>query len=56
MLGVNQRESLFYFLDTITAVLAESHDPGLLDKLEGEMHVALARLERDFPVSIQVIA
>ena len=54
MLGQHQRDSFFFFLDTISSVLAESHDPGLLGNLEEQMNVALARLERDFPVSIQV--
>lgn len=55
MLGENQRETFFFFLDTISLLLAESHDPCVLDNLGNQMSIALARLERDYPVSIHVI-
>lgn len=54
MLGRKQRETLYCFLDHIASLLGESHDPALLDQLGDLIHIALARLERDFPISIQV--
>ena len=54
MLGEKQRETLFFFLDTITLLLAESHESSMLDKIGDRINIALARLERDFPISIQV--
>lgn len=54
MLGKKQQETLWFYLDTIAAILAESHDPALLDTLGDSLNIALARLERDFPVAIQV--
>ena len=55
MLGDAQRDTLFFYLDVISLVLAESHDLLLLDSLHDQVNVALARLERDFPIAIQVI-
>ena len=54
MLGKDQQETLFYFLDTLTAILAESHVRDSLNKLRRDFNTALAMLERDFPLSIQV--
>lgn len=54
MLGRKQCGTLHFFLDTITSILGESHDLELLDQLGDKVNIALARLERDFPISIQV--
>lgn len=54
MLGRKQHETLSFFLDTMTSVLAECHDPALVDNLSDQVNIALVRLERDFPISIQV--
>ena len=54
MLGRRQQETLFYFFDCLTAILAESHVRDNLDKLRNDFNTALAMLERDFPLSIQV--
>ena len=54
LLGQQQRETLYYFLDIIASVLQETHARSTLTKLEEDMNVALALLERDFPVSTQV--
>ena len=54
MLGQKQNETLCFFLDVMTSVLAECHDPALVDNLTDQVNFALARLERDFPISIQV--
>ena len=54
MLGQKQHETLCFFLDVMTSVLAECHDPALVDNLTDQVNLALARLERGFPISIQV--
>ena len=54
MLGRKQQESLIKFFDAIKSALAESHDVTKISKLNNELHVALALMERDFPISIQV--
>ena len=54
MLGKHQQETLFYFFDTLTAILAESHVLDSLNKLRRDLNTVLALLERDFPLSIQV--
>ena len=54
MLPKQQEETLFLFLDTLKSVLAESHRPEDLDNLSDNLNTALALLERDFPISIQV--
>lgn len=54
MLGAEQRSSLFRFLDALTQLYSEKHDKLKLSELRVELNVALALMERDFPVSIQV--
>ena len=54
MLGQQQRKSLFTLLDTLALVLSECHHLEDLPDLEAKLNVALALMERDFPVSIQV--
>ena len=54
MLGKNQRDTLFFYLETIKSVLAESHQQASLSALKEKLDIALAMLERDFPISIQV--
>lgn len=55
MLDRKQQESLLYFFDTIRCILAESHTVSEISKLRDDLNTALALLERDFPISIQVI-
>ena len=55
MLGTKQENTLFFFLDTVTSLLAEYHDPASLESLKAKVNTALAMLERDFPVSVQVL-
>ena len=55
MLPKQQGDSLFFFLDVLRHVLAESHCLNDLKKLKHDLNTALAMLERDFPISIQVI-
>ena len=52
MLGKHQQETLFYFFDTLTAILAESHVCDSLNKLRRDLNTVLALLERDFPLII----
>lgn len=51
MLGSQQRKTLFFFLDVIRMVLDEAQSVEQLDELET---VALALIERDFPITVQV--
>jgi len=46
---------LYLFFDTITTLLAESHKKDNFVKLRDDLNNALAMLERDFPVSVQVL-
>ena len=55
LLGKQQEETLSFFFDTITALLDESHKKDNLTKLRDDLNTALAMLERDSPVSVQVI-
>jgi hypothetical protein len=54
-LGTKQQNTLFFFLDTVTSLLAEYQDPAALESLKSQVSTALAMLERDFPVSVQVL-
>ena len=54
LLPKQQEDTLFLFVDAITSVLAESHNNKELNKLKEDLNTAIALLERDFPVSIQV--
>lgn len=54
MLGQQHRTTLFFFLDTFSAALAEFHHHEDLPILEEQMDLAITLMERDFPVSIQV--
>jgi len=55
LLGEQQEETFYFFFDTITVLLAESHKIDTLEKLRDDLNTALAKLERDFPVSVQVL-
>ena len=52
--GDTQRNTLFYFFDTLTQLLAAEIPYEHLNELEQQVYIALARLERDFLVSVQV--
>lgn len=49
-----QEATLFRFLDAISKLLNEEQSTSDLDKLEQELNVAMALMERDFPCVIQV--
>ena len=52
--GEQQRRTLFNLMSCLADVFAESHDTFTLDELEAKVAMALALLERDWPVDIQV--
>lgn len=54
LLGDTQRETLFCLFDVLTEVLSVQIVLDDLYEIEQRLHLALARMERDFPVSIQV--
>ena len=55
LLGKNQRKTLFQLFDVIRNICAEEIEMDSIDSLEEQVHKVLALLERDFPVSLQVI-
>ena len=54
MLGTQQRQSLFYFLDTLTLVCSDCIKIDQTDEIQERMHLAIVLMERDFPMCIQV--
>lgn len=54
MLGNEQQKTLFTLMDTLKLILSESFEKEPLDHMKNKLNLALALLERDFPVSIQV--
>ena len=54
MLGDKQRQTLFYFLDTLSLVCSEGVSLALADSVEERLHKSLALIERDFPMNVQV--
>ena len=52
----NRGIHFFSFLDTLTLLCAEVQDSTCLDDLDERVHLSLTRMERDFPMSIQVIS
>ena len=54
MLKECQRTTLFSFLDAVRKLLAEGIEQHSLQELEAEVNLALALMERDFPIDIQV--
>ena len=55
MLGSNQRRSLYKLYDVLTDLCSEDIDSRRMDELESNVHEALVCIERDFPLSLQVI-
>lgn len=54
MLQDQQRNTLFRFLDALRHLLAECISEQSIPQLQIEMNEALALMERDFPIDIQV--
>ena len=55
LLGKLQRDTIFFLMDTLREVLSESINLDTISSLKHKMHTALAMLERDFPIALQVI-
>lgn len=55
LLRHSQRHSLFQLFDVITRLCAEDVDSTCISDLECDVHRTLALMERNFPVSLQVI-
>ena len=55
MLGYRQRHTLFQLFDVISGLCDEVIDSKHIDDLELRVHRVLALIERDFPLSLQVI-
>ena len=55
LLGDFQRKTLYELSDVVSKLVDEEINPVHLDKLEYRVHRVLSLLERDFPVSIQVV-
>ena len=49
-----QRKTLFLFLDALRKILSEGVELLHVHELEADVNEALALMERDFPVDIQV--
>ena len=54
MLGKDQRETLFFFLDTLKSIVAERFEVSSLSALKEQVNLAIALIERYFPVAVQV--
>ena len=55
MLGRNQRKTLYKLFDLLQCICDDQVNNDSIDELEEEVHTVLALIERDFPVSMQVI-
>ena len=55
MLGEQQRKTLFYFLDMLSLLLSESCKKSEVKEIESKLNVSLALMERDFPMTLQVM-
>ena len=56
LLGEKQRTTLFELCDAISLLTKEVISSTELDSIEYKVHRALALIERDFPVSLNVIS
>lgn len=54
LLGEKQRTTLFQLLDVVARICQDVQDVKSLDQLENEVNLVLAKIERDFPISVQV--
>ena len=54
LLGLEQRKAVFKFCDICTMLFSEVHNPAGVHKLLEETNLALAILEKNMPVTIQV--
>lgn len=56
MLGKKQRQTLFLLFNTLSKLCAEEVSVDGIDSLEKVVHETLACIERDFPLSVNVIS
>ena len=54
LLGFEQRQAIFKFLDLCSMLLAEVHSQSEVNELLKEANLALAILEKNMPITIQV--
>ena len=54
MLGQNQRNTLYKFLDVTAQMLAEKLNVDDLPSLLNEVNLSLVKLEKDMPMTIHV--
>ena len=54
LLGENQRNALYKFLDVCAQLLAEKINSDELSSLLNEVNLSLAQLEKDMPITVQV--
>ena len=55
LLGKSQRVTLFKFFDLLSALCDDVQDRQKVFEFEEEANVVLSLVERDFPISVQVI-
>lgn len=55
LLGTNQRQTLYLLCDTVTKIHSPSIKTDIISEIEQNIHSSLALLERDFPVSLNVM-
>ena len=55
LLGQQQRTTFFKFLDLIALLCKDSISADDISTLKEKVNVTLALLERDFPITVQVI-
>ena len=55
LLGADQRHTIYKLCDTITKIHSPSITAAMISELEQDIHHVLALLERNFPVSLNVI-
>lgn len=55
LLGTNQRQTLYLLCDTVTKIHSPSITTDMISVIEQNIHLSLTLLERDFPISLNVI-
>lgn len=55
MLADQQWTTLFYFLDMLALLLSESCKQSGIEDIESKLNDSLALMERDFPMTLQVL-
>ena len=55
LLGPTQRQTLFMLCNVLRQMTRKTIDPSKIEDMEANIHQCLALMERDFPVSLQVM-